>query len=535
MTFSAFKKCTALFLAAALLLALAGCGETTEDVSTQTQVSTEVNSATIRYNDLRLPYAKADSLDPFEAKSAMNRQLSTLMYDSLFTVGENFEAKPLLAKEYLTDGLTVTVSVNTGVRFTDGTLMSVTDILYSFDAAKESAVYKARLSNIESASAAGDNVLLFQLASPDPYAVACLDFPIIKTGTSAEDRERAAEAMEDEEDDSQKIKSTDKVVPVGSGRYILQYAENEADPELVAFNDRFKGFFPTMTTIQLVNVTDSSALFYSLEIGNISFAFDDLSSGKYTRVNATISEYPMNNLVYLGMNQDDSALAIPAVRQAIEAAIDREDILNVAFQGHATVTHTPFNPLWTEASAYEGEWTKGEKTAQEILEEAGFDKINSYGVRNNGRISLNFTLIVPEDNNFKWMTAQQIAKKLKTLNIKVNITAMPSEKFLTEVELGHFDLYVGEVALSANMSMDAFFGGSGAMAHGIWARTAADAYYSFLAGEINFNAFMEAFKQDMPFVPLCFRKGIVASVKELQNTQDARYGDLYEDIEDWHF
>lgn len=535
MTFSTFQKITAMLLAVLLTVSLAGCGsEPTAETTSEPQTSGEPQVASIRYNDLRLPYAKADSLDPYEAKSAMNRQLSTLMYDSLFTVGENFEAKPLLAKEYLTDGLSVTVSVNTGVRFTDGSYMTMSDILYSFDVAKASAAYEARLSNFDSASAAGENVLVFTLESPDPYAVACLDFPIIKTGTSAEDRKQLSEQAQTDEDEPT-VKTTDKVVPVGGGRYILRYEENEADPVLVAFNDRFKGFFPTMTTIHLVNVTDSSALFYSLEIGNISFAFDDLSGGRYTRVNASISEYPMNNLVYLGMNQDDSALAIPAVRQAIEAAIDREDILNVAFQGHATVTHTPFNPLWTESSAYEGEWTKGEKTAEQILEEAGFDKVNTYGVRNNGRVSLNLTLIVSEENNFKIVAAQQIAKKLKPLRIKVNIKTMPADTFLTEVELGHFDFYLGEVALSANMSLDSFFGGSGAMAHGIWARTAADAYYSFLAGEINFTAFMEAFKQDTPFVPLCFRKGIVASVKELQNTQNARYGDLYEDIEDWHF
>ena len=85
------------------------------------------------------------------------------------------------------------------------------------------------------------------------------------------------------------------------------------------------------------------------------------------------------------------------------------------------------------------------------------------------------------------------------------------------------------------MSLDAFFGGSGALAHGIWSKNAAEAYADFLAGEINFDAFMEAFMLDMPFVPLCYRKGIVASVKELQGTQNACYADLYADVGEWHF
>ena len=202
----------------------------------------------------------------------------------------------------------------------------------------------------------------------------------------------------------------------------------------------------------------------------------------------------------------------------------------------AAVTHTPFNPAWTVASAYEtAHGADKRQDAASILKEAGFDKVNTYGILNNGRISLSLDLIVSEDNEFKRMAAQQIAKNLSTLKIKVNITALPSEQFQNAVELGKFDLYIGEVNLSANMNLSPFFGGSGALAHGIWSKTASEAYNGFLAGEINMDAFMEAFRLDVPFVPLCYRKGIVASVKELQGTQNANYADLYADIEDWHF
>ncbi len=523
-----FLACTA---ALVLVIASAGCGGNVTVSQTETTSEPASDTVQIHYNDLRLAYARGDKLDPFLAKTNVNRRLTTLLYDSLFVVDENFEAKPLLAKEYSTDGYSVTVSVNNDVRFTDGSYMTTADILYSFELAKASDAYKARLKNVDSASAVGANVLLFTLASPDPYAAACLDFPIVKTGTSFEDRKKAAAESPDED----APKTTDQSVPVGSGRYVLRYEENENDPVLVAFNDRFKGFFPAMTVIHLVNVTDASALFYSLEIGNISFAFDDLSGGKYTRVNATISEYPMNNLIYVGMNQDDPALANTFVRQAISAAIDRQDILNVAFQGHATVTRTPFNPLWTPAAEYETSHADAGINALSLLEENGFDKINTYGVRNNGRLSLNLDMIVVEDNDFKRMAAQQIARKLKTLNVNVRITTLPTADFLNAVELGKFDLYIGEISLTPNMDLSAFFGGSGAAAHGIWNKTAAGAYSEFLAGEINMDAFMEAFNEDVPFVPLCFRKGIVASVKELQGAQDAFVGDLYADVEDWHF
>ena len=524
---------TAAFCMATLLLCLCACG-TGADTTGSTEPVSLPDALQIRYNDLRLPYARADSLDPFRAKSTINRQLSSLLYDGLFVLDGSFEAKPLIAKEYTTDSYSVLVTLNDGIRFTDGSLLTVQDVLYSFRLAKDADAYKSRLRNFEDASERSENAVLFTMSNVDPYAVACLDFPIVKTGTSYEDR-KALAAQTTLEDGNTPAKTTDQVLPIGSGRYVLSYEEGEPDPVLTAFNDRYKGFYPAMSVVHLVNVTDSSALFYSLEIGNISFAFDDLSSGKYTRVNASISEYPMNNLIFLGMNQDDSGLAHTAIRQAIMAAIDLENVLNVAFQGHATVTHTPFNPAWPPASAFETAHGDEKADAAVILKDAGFTQVNSYGIRNNGRISLSLDMIVPEGNEFKKMAAEQIAKTLGLLKIKVNIAYLPSEDFQRAVELGKFDLYIGEVNLSANMNLGPFFGKSGALAHGIWSRSCAEAYDEFLAGEINMDAFMEEFRTDVPFVPLCYRKGIVAAVKELQGTQNANYADLYADIEDWHF
>ncbi|MBQ7540729.1 MAG: hypothetical protein IJT44_00375 [Clostridia bacterium] len=530
-----FVRGLSLLLVFVLLFAVSGCGTNDgEDTSETSQTEPAIDPAQIRYNDLRLPYSRSDSLDPFLAKSTLNRQLTPLLYDSLFVQDENFEARPLLAKEYSTDGLALRVSVNSDVHFTDGTVMTTADVLYSFGLAKESDAFKARLDNFDQATVTSSNLLLFTLSSPDPYAVACLDFPIVKIGTSSEDRKKAAEEARADSDE-EVVKTTDQVLPTGSGRYTLKYEENENDPILVAFNDRYRGFFPAMTTIHLVNMNDASALFYSLEIGNISFAFDDLSSGKYTRVNASISEYPMNNLVYMGINQDDPALARSDVRQALSAAVDRENVLNIAFQGHATVTNTPFNPMWTQAANYEASHAKGQPDALKLLESCGFDQVNSYGIRNNGSVSLSFNMVVNADNDFKKMAAQQIARKLAALDIKINVEALPEDEFLDAVALGKFDLYIGEICLTPNMHLDAFFGGYGAVAHGIWNSSAGDAYYRFLSGEISFDAFMEAFTQDAPFVPLCYRKGIVACVKELEDAQNAFVGDLFADIEQWHF
>ncbi len=537
MKYNTTLRLTALFSALLILFLSAGCGGNSPvDDESQTDVSVSFSSdlPKIEYNELRLPYSKPDSLDPFSSKSTLNRQLATLMYDSLFTVGETYDAVPVIASSYTGDGYTISVTLNEGVYFTDGSEMTVNDVIYSFEKARVSFAYSSRLANFESATATGTNGLFFILKKPDPYAASCLDFPIIKMGTAIDDIKKINESIP-VDDQTAPAKSIEKQVPVGSGRFMLVYEEGESDPTLVAHNRRFGSFFPEINAIKLVNITDSSALFYSLEIGNISFAFDDLSSGIYTRVNANTVEYPLNNLIYVGLNQDDPALANHTVRRAVALAIDRENILNIAFQGHAEITYTPFNPLWQPASDYVPQNTYSRENAKEILEKAGYNKKNSYGYRNNGRQSLTFSMIVCEGNNFKLTAAEQIKKSLAALDINVDIRVLPRDEFLDAVELGHFDMYIGEVNLLPNMSLDSFFGEKGAMAHGIWARSAADTYYGFLAGENSLNDFLTAFENEVPFIPLCFRNGIAAGVKELYNTTDARYSDLFEDIETWHF
>ena len=191
------RRGTALLVCVALLFAASACGgKGGEEQLSTTEPASLIGDAQIRYNDLRLPYARSDSLDPFEAKSTINRQLMTLLFDGLFTVGEDFEAKPVLAKEYSTDGQSVTVSVNSDVRFHDGSVVTAEDVLYSFRLAKEAPAYKARLKHFESASGTELDSILFLMNDCDPYAASCLDFPIIKTGTSAEDRKKAADQRE---------------------------------------------------------------------------------------------------------------------------------------------------------------------------------------------------------------------------------------------------------------------------------------------------------------------------------------------------
>lgn len=111
-----------------------------------------------------MSYTQADSLDPFKSKTQNNQVLSSLVFESLFDIDENWESVPNIATKYeFSDGKTLKVSFNPSLTFSDGSPIESDDIIYSFNAAKKSPAYKNSLKYIGSATAGADNTIVFYL------------------------------------------------------------------------------------------------------------------------------------------------------------------------------------------------------------------------------------------------------------------------------------------------------------------------------------------------------------------------------------
>ncbi len=485
---------------------LGGCNADNEvETTTKANISTPAPQERL----LKLPYAKADPLNPYLAESMINLQLSTLLYDSLFATGTDFTAVPLVAADYTLEGLNLTVQLKTGIVFSDGTALTANDVVYSFKKAQTAASYAARLSNIAYVKNTNATSVVFALKSAEPYAVNCLSFPILK---------------KDDVSDN----------PAGSGRY--SFVEKNGKALLEANRARIGGFSPHIKTIVLVAIPDSDTLNYALQIGNIDFFFTDLSSGSYRRINASSTEVGLNNLVYLGFNASSAKLQNAAVRQAIALLINKNTVVSTAFQGHARVAFTPFNPAFAGISGYDFVPETGK--AIPLLEQAGYTKLKDNGVRYSGYNSeLNFNLLVHADNAFKVETAKQIAKDLMEAGIKVTVTSLDFDAYSAAIRSWKFDMYLGEVMLTPDMSLTPLLAPGGGVSFGINTATgaAATAYKQYKNGAIDLKGFIDIFSADMPFVPLCYRNAIAAYSRQLKVPQECTTSDVYCDIEAWTF
>lgn len=487
------KKIAVLILAISLILTTFNGCDKIKPITGDEPVGVS-NISDKKEGTLKLAYSKADMLDPFASSMSANIQIMGLIYDGLYRLNENYEPVPAIAKSSIVSDTTVNVTLDSAV-FSDGTPVTSSDVIYSFEQARFSANYSTRLRNFLNASISSANMLVFTLESPDPYALSCLTFPIVKNGSEGE-------------------------LPIGSGRYVPQIS---GESTYLVVNTKKANFTPAIKTIMLVPVRDSSSIESSLEIGNTGFYYNDLSSGSYLRINAKTVDMGINNFVYLGINSESAILSDANIRQAINLAINRNEIATTAFQGHARAAYSPFNPDWYALSSKDLVVSMNLPKAEELIAQSETDIAS-------GEISL----LVNKDNQFKLETAEFIKSYLEALGFRINLKAYSADYYAEAVEIGSYDLYIGETRFSPNMDLFPVF--SGDVSYGIDPLCpSAERYSQFLNGKCELMDFVNTFNDDLPFIPLCYRNATASYTNSMQGDFNSCDGDVFYNIEAWSF
>ena len=504
------KKCCALLLALTLLLLLCACGKTPEEPVSEPDPSdttapavTEANTAV---HDVVLPYTAADSLNPFQTKSAMNRDICTLLYDSLVRLDEHFMPVLSLAAAIRQEGLKLTVALRSDAQFTTGDLLQARDVIRSFECAKESPCYEARLATFESCSLSGEEVV-FTLAQENVQAEGCLDFPIVKFGTEETE------------------------IPIGSGRYRLYH--RDADLYLDANETGSAREEMELKTIKLLDISTRENELQLMQIGEMSALYVDPTTLERTKIFAGEEIVPMLNLVFLGLNSDRPYLQDAAFRCAIAAALDKPTLVSTAYDGYASATDAPFHPLWGNSDlpdvTFDPQAAPGQLDALGCL-------LSSAGKRVKEEETVTLELVCNSENKVRMACAELIRQQLEDCGFGVNLSSLDYDSYLARLESGQYDLYVGEVKLTADMNLSMFFAEDGAAGYGISSGSAsAKAYDDWRDGTAETTMFAQVFLQDQPFVPLCFRSSVLYYAKELQVEGGVCENDLFGNLYAWSY
>lgn len=469
-----------------------GTGETT------TAPAVVEKEAVIQQDDstFKLSYTQSDSLNPLEAVTLNNQILAQLVFESLFDLDDNFKASLNIASSYeYTDSQTLEVGIISGLKFSDGSLLTASDVRDSFNKAKESAYWGAQLADIKSCSVKSESEIVFKLERANQYAHNLLNFPIVS--------------------------SEDSTYPVGNGRYY--FADENGEPVLKA--NVTDSFNPYITTIHLENIAAEDSIDNAVNIGNISFAFRDLSSNTSRKMSANKKLVNMNNLVFIGVNNKSGITTNTEIRKAISLAINRNTLVKSAYGNFAQPATGVFNPQF-------------ELSQSELFEREADINAAKQAVTKSGLSNLSLSILVNSSNTERLTCAKLIKQQLEEAGFSVSITEeSDNNRYYDMIQKEQFSLYIGEIKLSPDMSLYPFFDENGTAHFGIDTNTSQTAalYNSYIEGQEELGSFLISFSDEMPFIPLLYRKGMICFTKAMNGNVEGTLNDCFINIENWYF
>ena len=152
-------------LLALCLTALTGCDWSTADpediFGTLTDYyNVEQKKQDVKLTSFALPYLKGETADPITCPDGAMQTLGALLYEGLFALDGSFAPQPALAESYTYDAAryTYTITLRSGVTFSDGSAVTAQDVANSLRRAQSSARYSGRLAEVSDIRASGGAV-----------------------------------------------------------------------------------------------------------------------------------------------------------------------------------------------------------------------------------------------------------------------------------------------------------------------------------------------------------------------------------------
>ncbi|MFC4113310.1 ABC transporter substrate-binding protein [Nonomuraea zeae] len=306
----------------------------------------------------------ATGYDPQLADVATTWQLLSLSYETLVTIGPDFGVQPLLAEKWDTpDPKTYVFHLRKGVTFSNGREMTADDVVGSLKRLLASkSVWRGQLGPVESVAKDGDDKVKVTLKEAyTPFLAALANVP-------------AAVLPMKEIDD----KSVDPATTLlGTGPYVV---ENHRQDVSWTFKRNDKYWSKDKPAADALNITiapEEAARIAALQNGSAALAtlgnVDSASMLAGAR-NVQVVTQATTDFYYLMLNTvaPGSKFADPKVRQAINIALDPQQIADVALGGKGKPTAiTPAGLPGSCDPAALPSAKQGPEEARKLLAEAG--------------------------------------------------------------------------------------------------------------------------------------------------------------------
>ncbi len=358
--------------------------------------------------------ADVDTLHPTDFSTTVELGVLNQIYDTLlyYSPDGTKDPEPRIAESYEVsdDGLDYTFHLRDDVTFHDGTPVTADDVVFSIELYKASEYQGSQISMLSSVEATDEHTVVCHLDAPYSPFLQGICSPMI-----------ASKAYyESSEDDFVNN-------PIGTGPYKFVSRAKGSNIKLEANEDYYRGA-PEIREVTFEVIPDSSTKAIALQTGEVNFAEIDSATKPQLEANPaiTIAEVPTSAFSYIAMNTEKEPFNDVKVRQAINYAIDRDNLVAVCYDGEAEVNS---NICAKERFGYSDDqfqYTYDPEKAKELLAEAGIETPYDLGE----------ILVAEKYSNL----ATVIQNDLKAVGLDVTISVKEFNSYISDLQNGSYGI-----------------------------------------------------------------------------------------------
>jgi peptide/nickel transport system substrate-binding protein len=334
-------------------------------------------------------------------------------HSALLRVTVELDVENDLAQSYALsdDGLIYRFILKDGIKFSDGTLLTPEDVVFTYQTAQNSdgGVDLTMLKNVEIV----DGAIVFTLNKPfSPFVRTAASLGIVPKNVYNDNYSQN---------------------PVGTGPFKLK--QIDVNQQLIIEpNEYYYGKKPEFTKITLLNIDEQRALAAAKSgeldviMVNPEFALEKID-GFHLETIKTSDNRGFNLPVVpetknaAGKIIGNNVTADIAVRKALNIGISRQEIINNALNGIGTPSWVRFEPLpWANMKP---DFSDNQvEAAKSMLENAGWKDSDGDGVREKNGVRCSFRITGRSDDLQRYNLAVAFAENAKKLGIEIKAEAM---------------------------------------------------------------------------------------------------------------
>ena len=409
------KKFLALVLLMTLLgTVLSGCGDGSAAETQKSRADT---------NELVVGIAQDldDSLDPHKTVKAGTREVMFNVFEGLMKPTPNGDLTPAIAESYEVseDRMTYTFHLREGVQFHNGKTVTAEDVVYSIQrcaAATETGIVQVEaFSVIQDIKTPDDKTVAITISEPSNEFISYMTTAILPADYDKQD-----------------------TAPVGTGPF--KFVSRTAQDSVVL--EKFDGYWGTPAQLDKVTlkiIENADSLMMSLQSGAIDLCAH-LTSTQVAQLgeNFDVAAGTMNLVQALYLNNAEKPFDDVRVRQALCYAVDKQEIIDLAFDGYGSPIGSSMYPAFGKYfdDSLTNYYTKDVEKAKALLAEAGYPG------------GFDMTITVPSNYKPHMDTAEVLVQQLAQIGVNAAIEPIEWESWVS-------DVYVGRQFQSTVVGVDA--------------------------------------------------------------------------------